>query len=101
MVEAVWLRYAASAGSVLRNPLQRDGRRFTKGSAIRHSKATELQELMISGDLGDAHCRRIGAPQRGARLVQSLQQQVSHGTYAEEFRATHPQCSLGHSDVSA
>ena len=56
---------------------------------------------MISSDLGDAHCRRIGSPQRGARLVQSLQQKVSHGTYAKELGATHPQRSLGYADVGA
>jgi hypothetical protein len=56
MAEAAWMRYAASADSCTRIPLQRDGRRLAKGSAIGHRKAPELQELMISGDFGDAHC---------------------------------------------
>ena len=69
-------------------PLERDGRRFPKGGAVRHRKAPKLNELMISGDLRDARCRRIGPSQRPARLVQSLQQKISRRAYAEEFGAT-------------
>ena len=54
---------------------------------------------MISGDLRHARCLGISTSQRGTSLVQSLQQAISRGTYAEEFGAAHPQRSLRHADL--
>jgi len=52
LVEARWMRYAASADLRLRITLQRDGRIFGRGSAICHGKAPKLQELMRVDDFG-------------------------------------------------
>ncbi len=54
---------------------------------------------MPSRDLRDARCRRIGPSQRPANLVQPPQQEITRGTYAEKFGATHSQRSLRYTDL--
>ncbi len=56
---------------------------------------------MISGHLRDARLRRIGAPQRCASFVQSLQQGIPRGAHAEKFAAAHPQRSLCYANLRA
>ena len=55
----------------------------------------------MSGDLRDACLCRIGTPQRGASLVQALQQEISRGAYAEKLGATHSQRSLCNANLRA
>jgi hypothetical protein len=85
----------------LRVPLQRRGRRFTEGGTVRHRKAPKLNELMTSGDLRDARCGGISTSQRRASPVQSSQQEIPRGAYAEEFGATHSQRPLRYADLCA
>src|SRR6476620_8413900 len=82
-------------------PVQRGGRRFTKGDAIGHRKAPELQELMGPGDLRNARRRRVSPLKCGTGLVQALHQKVARGAHAEKFGATHPEGSLGYADLCA
>ena len=54
---------------------------------------------MTSGDFGDSGYRRVGMLQCRTSPVQSSQQEISRGAYAEESGATHPQATLRYADV--
>jgi hypothetical protein len=54
---------------------------------------------MASGYPRHAHDQWIRTSQRRAGPVQALQQEIPRGADAEELRATHPQRSLGHTDL--